>query len=332
MDVAALVSANIVSSVSLIALNKRLVASGFRFILFLSALHFGTGYVFLLAASQSEGPRLFRRPPPGVVPRVAILALAAAGAASICVTNASLRYNSMGTYQIIKVSVLPATMVITLLEGVGRPTLREALAAALVVLGTLLCIGADVRATAFGLALGAAGVVSTALYQVWQGRVQKEHSLGGAQALLLLSLPQALMTLAASSVMEVDVLARLAGKDVNGDLAAHAFSMGELALLAATCAAAVVLNYSTIAVIGRTSAVTMQFAAQAKTALILLLDAVLNPRAVALPPEKAIARAIGLVCIFGGVAWYSRERQLIASAAAGATARSTTSAGLKSPV
>jgi solute carrier family 35 protein E3 len=334
---AALVAGNFLSSVAIIALNKHLISSsgGASFVLFLTALHFIAGYLMLSMASQPKGAplgsfALFARPQG--LPRGAVLTLAAAGAVSICVTNVSLKLNSMGTYQILKVAVLPASMLLTWAQRVGPPpSAREAAAAGLVVIGTLLCTASDVWVTAPGLLLGCAGVLLTAQYQILQGGVQRAHGVSGAQALFAASLAQGLMTLAASAVLEVDWAARwgTAGGDraslrgggkpaPDDDVVAYLLRLhgGDAAMLAATCVAAVALNYTSIALLGRWSAVTMQFVNQGKTAAILALDFVLfRPPP---PPGRAAALACGVACVFAGVAWYSRLRVAPAKTGGGA--------------
>eukprot|EP00158_Paraphelidium_tribonemae_P010243 Partr_v1_DN41137_c0_g1_i1_m69594 putative solute carrier family 35 member len=200
-SVAVLVLMNIVCSVSIVTVNKMLVENyGFKFVLLLSSLHFGTGYAFLRFAS-SDGCKLFTR---AEAPRDTINRLALAGAGSIALLNYSLRLNSVGTYQIFKVAVLPAVMALSTAQRIMSPSRKEVGAAAVVMVGTLVCAVSDVWMTLVGLGVGVAAVVSTAQYQIWQGTVQKEHGLNSTQALYLMSLPQAWMTLAAAVVFETN--------------------------------------------------------------------------------------------------------------------------------
>ena len=168
--------------------------------LLLSSLHFLTGYLFLQWAS-SPNVRLFTR---ATAPSGPILRMALAGAGSIALLNYSLRLNSVGTYQIMKVAILPAVMGISFLQGISSPSRGELSAAGLVVLGTLVCTASDVWMTLLGLLVGLAGVLSTAQYQIWQGSVQKELGLNSTQTLHLMSWPQAYMTFIASVLVESD--------------------------------------------------------------------------------------------------------------------------------
>jgi hypothetical protein len=251
--------------------NKILVEHfGFKFVLLLTSLHFFTGYLFLRFAS-SERCKLFTRVE---APWRPIVQLSVAGAGSIALLNYSLRLNSIGTYQIMKVAILPVTMALTALQGIAQPSGPEMGAAALVIAGTLVCTASDVWVTLLGVLVGVAGVVSTAQYQIWQGSVQKDHGLTSTQALYLMSPPQGALALAASVLMETNwprvygkaaAIARgvpvmeAAGEDGSAvvDVAAsgaaddiwhHPYSATELLALLATCVFAVGLNYSTIAI------------------------------------------------------------------------------------
>lgn len=287
---------------------------GFRFVLLLSGLHFLMGYAFLQFAS-SDRFKLFNRAEG--VPASTINKLALAGAGSIALLNYSLRLNSVGTYQIMKVAILPAVMALSVAQRISSPSRREIGAAGLVVAGTLVCTASDVWMTLLGLLVGVAGVLSTAQYQIWQGSVQKENSISSTQALHLMSLPQAFMCFGASLLAEVDwavylapVTGGLLGSAVSpagtpgGDILTHAYSPLELGLVLLTCVFAAALNYSTIGVIGKTSAVTMQFVAQVKTVLTIGMGAMLFPKPT--PPEKTAGMVVGLVLVVSGVMWYTR--------------------------
>ena len=314
-----LIVANIVSSVAIVTFNKSLVESGFRFIFLLTSLHFFAGFAFLTFASSSS-LQLFTR---ASAPRGPIIRLALAGAGSIALLNFSLKLNSVGTYQILKVAVLPAVMLITYLMRIATPSVKEVLAACVVGAGTLVCTYSDVHGTALGLFIGVLGVFSTAIYQIWQGSIQKAHGLNSAQAMYLMSLPQAWMALAASLVFETDWSRAMshATQALRGgadrmivappdsgtrplDVWTHAYTFGEVTTILITCACAIVLNFTTISVIGRTSAVAMQFVNQLKTVLIFVAGYLFFHKPMS--DGQAAATVFGLTLVFAGVAWYTR--------------------------
>ena len=294
---------NVGASVCLVGVNKLLVVSyGFRHVLLLSGLHFAVGWALMAGASSPAlgGARLFERKAVAVGLRAALPA-AVAGLLSIVLMNYSLRANSLGSYQMLKVAVLPAT--IALAAGQGTPVARADVgAAALVSLGTAVATVTDMDLSAAGSALGLAAVAATAQYQVAQGRVQTDLALNSAQALHALSAPQAVLTLAAAVLLETAwhtrLLAAGGGGGGGGDVAAlrgagalgtaapgagaiigggaagaglppddlwgHAYALSELGFIALTCVCAAVLNYSAIALIGKINPVAFQFVNQLK--------------------------------------------------------------------
>ena len=362
-----------------VQVNKLLVEYfRFKFVLLLTSLHFFTGYLFLRFASAEGGCKLFTR---AVAPWKPILQLSIAGAGSIALLNYSLRFNSVSTYQIMKVAILPVTMSLSFFQNIAKPTSEEVGAAAIVIFGTLVCTVSDVSASIFGLALGVAGVVSTAQYQIWQGSIQKEHGLTSTQALYLMSPPQAAFALMASLLLEtnwgkaygyaasalgmgvgasLEFGATLEGGEggvvsllgsTEDDIWHHPYRLTELGALLATCVFAVGLNYSTIAVIGKTSAVTMQvrescgvavvyllppplpllpfscsfwhprlpyaspqFVNQLKTALTIGMGLLLFPKEMS--TSSWVLLGMGLTCVFSGVAWYTSIKVNAVSAAA----------------
>jgi hypothetical protein len=210
VSVGLLVLMNVVASVSLVGVNKLLVVGfNFRHVLLLSGLHFGVGWAALQGASSADLPasaRLFERKVPAW--RL-VLPSAAAGALSIVLMNYSLRTNSLGSYQMLKVAVLPATIALAAVQGTAVST-ADVGAAALVSAGTAVATVTDVDLSAAGSAVGLAAVAATAQYQVACGRVQTDFGLSSAQALHALSAPQAVLTLVAALLLETDWTARLA--------------------------------------------------------------------------------------------------------------------------
>ena len=227
----------------------------------------------------------------------------------------------------VQVSILPVTMALTYLQHIATPTRDEVGAALLVIIGTLVCTVSDVSITVFGAFLGVAGVISTGQYQIQQSTIQKEHGLSSTQALYLMSPPQAVFAFIASMLLEtnwnrayvhgVGLLSGKAAADVldpevfsvlgrpdADDIWHHNYGVLELLALLATCVFAVGLNYSTIAVIGKTSAVTMQFVNQLKTVLVIIMGLVLFPKDMSF--GSLMLLLAGMICVFSGVAWYTR--------------------------
>jgi solute carrier family 35, member E3 len=330
-----LILMNIISSVSIVNVNKILVENfSFKYVILLSALHFLAGYGFLSFASSNNCSMFPRKD----AKKDVVWKMAAAGVGSIVLLNYSLRLNAVGTYQILKVAVLPVVMALSYLQNVSTPTRDEIGAAACVVIGACICTASDVSLTFVGLTAGVLAVVSTAQYQIYQGSVQKLEGLSSVQAMYIMSLPQAILGFVSSILIETnwtrvyntvfsarggirgapsvfivdEGLEASEGASTssvgvfsgNEDIWSHPYSLTEFVVIFATCVLAIILNYSTIGVIGKTSAVTMQFVNQAKTVLIIAISFVLFPKPMS--TDRIVWLVIGLVLVFLGVGWYTK--------------------------
>ena len=323
LSVPVLMAINIFVSVGLVASNKILFQTlSFPFVTFLSSLHFFSGFAFLTLASS---PRFGMFKAPEKAPEAYKLwVLAAAGAFSIVLNNYSLHFNSLGSAQIFKAAVLPASMVLPLVQGAldQVPSAREALAAAVVVLGSCMGVVADVTTTWAGAAVGVLAVLSTAQYQLWSSSFQKAMGLSGTQLLHASSAPQGMLTLAASLLIEGHLVARLglaaggggahdaaaAGAAHGGssapDLFSFRFTTMHVAMSLATCVLAVALNWSVFSILGKTNAVSMQVLTQAKSVILITLDFLLFPKP-PMAPEKAFFFVLGGATCVSGAIWYA---------------------------
>ena len=321
LSVAVLMAFNILVSVGLVASNKILFKTlDFPFVTFLSSLHFFSGFAFLTLASS---PRFGMFKLPDKAPEAYKLwILAGAGAFSIVLNNYSLHFNSLGSAQIFKAAVLPASMVLPLLQGAleQAPSAREAFAASVVVLGSCMGVVADVTTTWAGVAVGVLAVLSTAQYQLWSSSFQKAMSLNGTQLLHASSMPQGLLTLAASLLIEGHVVTRLGlaaaasahdaahagggGGAAPPDLFTFRYTSMHIGVGLATCCLAVALNWSVFSILGKTNAVSMQVLTQAKSVILITLDFLLFPKP-AMAADKAFFFVLGGATCVGGAIWYA---------------------------
>jgi len=99
---------NVVSSVTLVLLNKRVFAAGFIYPMTLSCFHF----VFTIFFYQLLAACRFFSWPAIDMPQIEKFKVAGASFASIGFMNLSLTYNSVGFYQITKLMIIPVTLVI----------------------------------------------------------------------------------------------------------------------------------------------------------------------------------------------------------------------------
>lgn len=112
----------------------------------------------------------------------------------VVLTNLSLRYNSVGCYQVLKHLTTP---VIVFIEAVFYKIYLERkfyLPLTLVCLGVTIATATDLELNFLGIFFGLTGVIVTSLYQVWCGTLQKY----GTRLLFLLT-----------NLFETDLLKRI---------------------------------------------------------------------------------------------------------------------------
>ena len=100
---------NVAVSVALVLVNKRVFAGGFHFPMTLSFFHF----LFTIAwYKMLEVVGTFTMPAPGTMPAFEKFKVAGAVFSSIGFMNLSLNANTVGFYQITKLTVIPTTLAI----------------------------------------------------------------------------------------------------------------------------------------------------------------------------------------------------------------------------
>ena len=250
---------NISSSVALVLVNKVVFAEGFKFPMSLTALHFGFTVLFYRALAAL-----------GVFEHVAMPAaeafkVAAAGVGSIGFMNISLNLNSVGFYQITKLAIVPCTLVMQLLLY-NTHTSRKVQASLLVLLvGLAWATVTDVHLNAPGFVLGVFAVVTSAVFQIWQGAKQKEYGLSGTQLQSAVAFWQFMQSLAASLALE-NLCVQFTPQDVCPatavgyvlDAAESAAQRRNLLYVLLTCGLALTVNCCSFGLIGRTSPTTYQ--------------------------------------------------------------------------
>lgn len=253
----ALVVGSILSTVLLVLVNKSVFTAGFPFVLSLSTLHLFTTFLVMFTLS-----RCFHVFEPKSIPFANNVLVAGMGVGSIAFMNYSLRFNSVGMYQMAKLCIIPVVLVFNALKG-EYPSRKVLAALSLVLLGVGVATVTDMQASLAGLVYAFAAVVSTAQYQIWQGSKQREYKLSDMQMTQCVSQMQGLICLVAALYVE--------GEDVYEHLFVETGLSIELVLqVLLSCLLAVSVNAHSFALIGRTSAVTFQVVGHGKTCLIIL--------------------------------------------------------------
>jgi hypothetical protein len=151
---------NVTTSVGIIMVNKQLMANyGFRFATTLTGLH------FVMTTLMTVGLRCMGYIQPSHLPLLDLVKFALCANFSIVGMNVSLMWNSVGFYQIAKLSMIPVSCLFEVLFdsiGYSRDT---KLSIMVVLVGVAICTVSDVSVNAKGFVAAVVAVWSTALQQ-----------------------------------------------------------------------------------------------------------------------------------------------------------------------
>ncbi|KAM7514281.1 hypothetical protein LguiA_003864 [Lonicera macranthoides] len=277
---------NVVTSVGIIIVNKALMATyGFSFATTLTGLHFATttlmtGVLRWLGYIQ-----------PSHLPFFELLKFVFFANFSIVGMNVSLMWNSVGFYQITKLSIIPVSCSLEVVLDKMRYSRNTKLSIALVLLGVAVCTVTDVSVNAKGFIAAFVAVWSTALQQYYVHFLQRKYSLGSFNLLGHTAPAQA------SSLM-------LLGPFVdywltNERVYAYHYGSVSLLLIILSCTIAIGTNLSQFICIGRFTAVSFQVLGHMKTILVLILGFIFFGKE-GLNLQVVLGMAIAIV----GMIWY----------------------------
>ncbi|XP_031491225.1 UDP-rhamnose/UDP-galactose transporter 1-like [Nymphaea colorata] len=292
---------NVVSSVGIIMANKQLMSPGgyaFSFATSLTGFHFAVtalvGFV-----SNATGYSTSKH-----VPLWELLWFSIVANMSITGMNFSLMLNSVGFYQISKLSMIPVVCVMEwILHNKGYS--KEVKASVLVVvLGVGVCTVTDVKVNAKGFICACVAVLSTSLQQITIGSLQKKYSIGSFELLSKTAPIQAVSLLLFGPI--VDYL--LSGQFIFR----YHLSTGAVLFILLSCSLAVFCNVSQYLCIGRFSAVSFQVLGHMKTVCVLTLGWLL------FDSELTLKNILGMALAIVGMVVYSwaveKEKQANAKA------------------
>ncbi|PON75174.1 Bi-functional UDP-rhamnose/UDP-galactose transporter [Parasponia andersonii] len=279
---------NVVSSVGIIMANKELMSPqgfAFAFATTLTGFHFSvTSLVGLV--SNAAGYSTSKH-----VPLWELVWFSIVANTSIAGMNFSLMLNSVGFYQISKLSMIP---VVCIMEWIlnGKHYSREVkMAVAVVVVGVGVCTVTDVKVNAKGFLCACVAVFSTSLQQITIGSLQKKYSIGSFELLSKTAPIQALSLLILGPFIDY----YLTGKSISN----YKLSFGSFLVILLSCSLAVFCNISQYLCIGRFSAVSFQVLGHMKTVCVLTLGWLLFDL------EMTAKNILGMVLAIVGMIVYS---------------------------
>ncbi|KAJ6808265.1 UDP-galactose transporter 2-like [Iris pallida] len=279
---------NVVSSVGIIMANKQLMSPsgyGFSFATTLTGFHFSVtalvGWV-----SNAAGISLSKQ-----VPLWELLWFSIVANLSITAMNLSLMLNSVGFYQISKLSIIPVVCLMEWILNSKHYSRRVIMAVVVVAFGVGVCTVTDVEINVKGFLCAFVAVFCTSLQQITIGSFQKKYSIGSFELLSKTAPIQAVSLVLFGPIIDY----YLSGQS----LLKYHFSTGATLFILLSCALAVFCNMSQYLCIGRFSATTFQVLGHMKTVCVLILGWILFDSAL------TIKNILGMILAVVGMVIYS---------------------------
>ncbi|KAK7282391.1 hypothetical protein RIF29_11113 [Crotalaria pallida] len=277
---------NVVTSVGIILVNKALMATyGFSFATTLTGMHFATT-TLLTTILKSLGYIQASHIPFSDIVKFVLFANF-----SIVGMNVSLMWNSVGFYQIAKLSMIPVSCFLEVVLDHVRYSRDTKLSITLVLLGVAVCTVTDVSVNAKGFIAAAIAVWSTALQQYYVHFLQRKYSVGSFNLLGHTAPAQAASLLLVGPFMDY----WLTNKRVD----AYDYGWTSILFIILSCSIAVGTNLSQFICIGRFTAVTFQVLGHMKTILVLILGFIFFGK-----EGLNLQVVLGMVIAILGMIWY----------------------------
>jgi solute carrier family 35 protein E3 len=246
---------NVVSSVGVIFINKRLVfmAAGFSFGTTLTIIHFVVTFVGCLgfAAIKYYEPKRLE------VTRVISICFAFCG--YVAFNNMSLLTNSVGVYQISKIVCTPVIVGLEWFVYGQRQSKQTLLSLLPVCVGVFVTVYSDSSVNLKGTFWAILAIVANSFYTIWGKTKQRELGVTPMQILTYQAPISALMLVFLMPFI-----------DNYNDLAAWKPTSVGLTYIALSCIFAFGVNFSFFLFVGQTSALTMNVVGHLKTCLVFL--------------------------------------------------------------
>lgn len=245
---------NIVSSVGVIIVNKRLVynEAGFHFVTLLTVMHFIASFFGCLMLSLFGFFEIKR------LHIAQVLTISAAFCGYVVFNNFSLLANTVSVYQTSKILCTPLIVLIEYAAYNKQETKETLLAIFITCLGSGITVCADTRLTVEGTIWALLAILANSLYTIWGNTKQKDLGVNAAQLLIYQAPVSSLMLLFA---VPIDGLTELRSYEVTPT------SVWTIAL---SCILAFGVNLSFFLLVGQTSPLTTNIVGYLKTVLVFI--------------------------------------------------------------
>ncbi|XP_051126498.1 UDP-rhamnose/UDP-galactose transporter 2-like [Andrographis paniculata] len=289
---------NVVSSVGIIMANKQVMSSSgyaFSFATTLTGFHFAvTALVGMI--SNATGMSSSKH-----VPLWELIWFSIVANMSITGMNFSLMLNSVGFYQISKLSMIPVVCVMEWILHNKKYSNEVKMSVIVVVIGVGVCTVTDVKVNAKGFLCACVAVLSTSLQQISIGSLQKKYSIGSFELLSKTAPIQAASLLVLGPIIDY----YLSGKLILN----YKFTPAVVLFILLSCTLAVFCNVSQYLCIGRFSAVSFQVLGHMKTVCVLTLGWVLFDSELTFKNISGMAVAIVGMVIYSWAVEIEKQQQ-----------------------
>lgn len=277
---------NVVTSVGIIIVNKALMATyGFSFATTLTGMHFATTTLMTAVLRWLGYIQSSHLPFPELLKFVLFANFSIVG------MNVSLMWNSVGFYQIAKLSMIPVSCLLEVVFDKIRYSRDTKLSIALVLLGVGVCTVTDVSVNTKGFVAAFIAVWSTSLQQYYVHFLQRKYSLSSFNLLGHTAPAQAASLLLVGPFLDYWL--------TNKRIDAFNFNLPSLVFIVLSCTIAVGTNLSQFICIGRFTAVSFQVLGHMKTILVLILGFLFFGK-----EGLNLHVVIGMIIAVVGMVWY----------------------------
>ncbi|KAI9098491.1 hypothetical protein K1719_025116 [Acacia pycnantha] len=260
---------NVVTSVGIIIVNKALMATyGFSFATTLTGMHFITTTLMTTILRCLGYIQASHLPLPDLLKFVLFANFSIVG------MNVSLMWNSVGFYQIAKLSMIPVSCLLEVVFDKIRYSRDTKLSICLVLLGVGVCTVTDVSVNAKGFIAAFIAVWSTALQQYYVHYLQRKYSLSSFNLLGHTAPAQAASLL-------------------------YDYNITSVIFIFLSCSIAVGTNLSQFICIGRFTAVSFQVLGHMKTIFVLILGFFFFGK-----EGLNLHVVLGMIIAVAGMIWY----------------------------
>ncbi|ESW23963.1 hypothetical protein PHAVU_004G090700 [Phaseolus vulgaris] len=249
---------NVVTSVGIIIVNKALMATyGFSFATTLTGMHFATTTLMTVIL------KMLGYVQPSHLPLPDLLKFVVFANFSIVGMNISLMWNSVGFYQIAKLTMIPVSCLLEVVLDKIRYSRGTKLSIGIVLLGVGVCTVTDVSVNTRGFIAAFIAVWSTSMQQYYVHYLQRKYSLSSFNLLGHTAPAQAASLLLLGPFLDYWL--------TNARVDRYDYKTASLIFIFMSCTIAVGTNLSQFICIGRFTAVSFQVLGHMKTILVLIM-------------------------------------------------------------